>query len=89
MHRTTKTVYLFCTEGCAPCDGMLDILLSAFDKYDEIHVEKVMADDGENGSRLATALRITGGMPCIVTVEKSHGRRGADFFESWADRFGK
>ena len=87
MHRTHKIVYLFCTEGCAACEGMHELLTGVFDQYDEVHVEKLMADDGERGSALATALRIQGGMPCIATVEVSHGRRGREFFERWAERF--
>ena len=56
------------------------------DLYDGVHIVKLMADDGEKGSRVATDLGIMA-TPTVVIVEKIPGRRGSDFYRDRIERF--
>ena len=83
---TQKMIFLFCTEGCAPCEGMHGMLEKKVEKHDGVHLEKLMADDGERGSKVATALGIRS-TPTVVFVEHWVGRRGDDLYGKQIDSF--
>ena len=86
MNKPQKTIYLFCREGCAPCEGMLDMIEQETDVYDGVHIVKLMADDGEKGSRIATDLGIMSA-PMLVTVTMVPGRRSVEFYRNLIERF--
>ena len=79
MPNTQKVIYLFCTEHCAPCDGLHDILEAAIDKYDGVHIEKIMADDDGRGSALATDLKIRS-TPTVIFAEWVVGRKQGEYY---------
>ena len=80
MKDTRRTVMYFRTKDCKACNGLFDELNEICKDVNGVELVEKYADDGHDGSRLATALRVQG-VPTVMLIEHIHGRRSPDKFE--------
>ena len=86
MKDTRRKVIYFRTKDCNACNGLFDELNDICKGITNIELIQLYADDGHDGSRLATAMRVQG-VPTVMLIEEIHGRRSADKFEGRIKRF--
>ena len=80
MKDTRRKVLYFRTKDCKACNGLFDDLNEICKGVDGVELVEKYADDGHDGSRLATALRVQG-VPMVMLIEEIHGRRSMEKFE--------
>ena len=91
MKDTRKLLVYVRTRDCAACNGMFDNLNAIIKESPEIDIVELYADDGEEGSRFATALNGIGihlkSVPRTYLIEEIEGRRDIAKFERKIGRF--
>lgn len=86
MKDNKRTVLYFRTKDCAACNGVFNELNDICKGVNNVELIEMYADDGHEGSRLATALRVMG-VPTVFLVEEIHGRRSPEKFRRKIRRF--
>lgn len=87
MKDTRKKLIYFRTRDCAACRGLFDELQAVCNGHPIELVEKY-ADDGGDGSRLATDLRVMS-VPTLFLVEEIQGRRTPEKMKGKIEAFAR